>query len=120
MKMNWNEIKEKYPKAFHKMHQWHYKDLAYKKPYPPIVIKEYNRLQERDANRFLYDFFDEQDIYISINVNMFMMFDWSIITTPDVSVFIQSDFDYNFRTEAEKSAFLKAFKILENKLNENH
>jgi len=45
-----------------------------------------------------------------------MMFDWSIITTPNISISIQSDFDYNLRIEAEEQAFLKAFEILEDRI----
>jgi len=101
--MNWNEIKKDYPKSFDLLDKA--VDIHWE-----LEPERYQRL------RFLYDFFDEQGIYISINVNMFMMFDWSIITTPNISISIQSDFDYNLRIEAEEQAFLKAFEILEDRI----
>lgn len=122
--MNWNEIKEKHPESWNKLREWReyidycetQDDLGHYITDGVHRVGVWIYFNKRD----LYDFFDKQNIYISINVNMFMMFDWSIITAPDISISIQSDFDYNLRTEAEKQAFLKAFEILEDKLNENH
>lgn len=138
--MNWKEIKEKYPKAIKRFMEWRMKNNAFNFLEKRFCVTQYgfaieslqrklgfqgkdieswicyDRHSDDEGIRFLYNFFDEQNIYISINVNMFMMFDWSIITTPNISISIQSDFDYNLRIEAEEQAFLKAFEILEDKL----
>ena len=93
--MNWNLIKEKYPKA-HKYLFDHCK----------VAI-------DIDKSRFLYDFFDEQGIYVIINRSPAdNEFFWSIDIGKD---FCDGDYT-NTRTEAEEQAFLKAFEILEDKL----
>lgn len=122
--MNWQEIKEKYPKAFVLMHNFQHKELAYKEPYPPIVLKDLSRFQENYGIRFLYDFFDGEGIWISIMRNHYYednmdnslheFFDWSI--TVDSEYVADGEVEELTRTEAEEQAFLKAFEILENKL----
>ena len=59
--------------------------------------------------RFLYDFFDDNKIYVSINYRMIEdNFAWSI---NDISSFSASD-----RITAEEEAFIAAFKKLEETL----
>ena len=107
--MNWKIIKEKYPKA-HKYLFDHCK----------VAI-------DIDKSRFLYDFFDEQGIYIEIELcylkDKTIWFEYDI-NSPfwDDSICAMNEPDYEepyktkTRTEAEEQAFLRAFKILEEKL----
>ena len=96
--MNWKIIKEKYPKA-HKYLFDHCK----------VAI-------DIDKSRFLYDFFDEQDIYIM----MILEWDFDNKKRWDFWIdYVEKRIDsglYDTRTEAEEQAFLRAFKILEDKL----
>ena len=103
--MNWNKIKEKYPKAEKILQEW--------------LSGRY------DWNtRDLYDFFDEQGIYISIMYTYYWNsldesdhyhFDWEIMFDTDDKI-ISAEVEEPTRTEAETIAFEKAFEILENKL----
>ena len=104
--MDFNKIKEKYPKAWEKcdnfigctwLELWH-KESIY-------VL-----------SGWLFRFFDEQGIFITVEFNMFFHFNWKFITTPEIDKVGHSDYDYSTRTEAKEKAFEKAFEILENKL----
>lgn len=68
--------------------------------------------------RNLYDFFDKHGIYISVKMNMFMMFEFAIITNPEISFSYSSKFDYSERIQAEDVAFIKAFELLESILED--
>lgn len=98
--MNWNKIKEKCPKGYEKYALWqNYQKIA---PQKTFFIRD------------LYDFFDEQGIYIEIRFNIFRQgFGFYIIGKWKPVLFS----NYNTRTEAEEKAFEKAFEILEDKLN---
>lgn len=66
----------------------------------------------QDNVRSLFDFFDEQHVYITITRNyLASAFEWDIQSeeAPDV----QSDVKVSSRKEAEMSAINEAFKILE-------
>ena len=108
--MNWNEIKEKYRKAY------------------LLMIKQLDSKRLLDINaeprniRDLYDFFDEQGILIIIDK------DWEYMYSDDMErrylktwnyEISQEPFygdSYETRTEAEQAAFEKAFEILERRL----
>lgn len=95
--MNWKQIKEKYPKAFKMLFKW---------ANVPCGLGNIRRL---------YDFFDEQGIYISTDSNNLgdrITFSYII---PDYSTG-QSKVEYDFGTRmaAETAAFTEAFKILDN------
>jgi len=140
--MNWNKIKEKHPKAFR---LW-LDSEDYKAE--PVVV-EYSReskdiyLADADNQttflcelRDLYDFFDEQGIYINIfeagiltgKIKDYENFRWIITTNfrtdKDAGKWEETtiyNHDYPLskkitRTEAEEQAFTKAFSILEDKL----
>ena len=95
--MNWTEIKEKYPKAYDKFREWFFLSSWYpvKKP------------------RVLYDFFDGEELFIIIGRGGQEFF-WMV----DGFREILDDGGYReTRTEAEEQAFLRAFEILEGKLN---
>ena len=104
--MNWNLIKEKYPKAYKEGQDWW---VAHAEIYEPAFLFNV-------GNRFLYDLFDEQGIVIGIEVLYYDGF-WF---TPTITVMWDTDTNMKIgsqsRTEAEEQAFLKAFEILEDKL----
>ena len=96
--MNWNEIKEKYPKAFENLFE--------------------SGMYHFDGHpRDLYDFFDERGIYVDVRPFYYdqLFFITGILTfVTDVAIDWTEKADT--RTEAEEKAFEKAFEILENKL----
>ena len=78
------------------------------------------------SDRDLFDFFDEQGIYININLSYVsdegFWFEYEIDTfnkKTDCCSMDESDYEEPYktttRTEAEEQAFLKAFEILEDK-----
>jgi len=120
--MNWNLIKEKYPKAWDKCltnNLWPDREPGFK-----------------ECPRRLYDFFDSQGICINIleagiltgKIKDYTNFRWVMTTgfkTDRDAGKWESSSIYNHdypldkkvtRTEAEEQAFLRAFKILEDKL----
>ena len=111
--MNWNKIKEKYPKAYQLGQDWWVEKCDF---------YDVELLAQPKSNRFLYDFFDEQGISVTI--------DWNHSDNPTIKVewyYEISDFEmpakilqitdrFHSRTEAEENAFEKAFEILEDKL----
>lgn len=104
--MNWKKIKDKYPKAFKEGQDWW---VAHAEKYEPAFLFNI-------GNRFLYDFFDEQGIYIEACVPLsgdegINAFGWMIYPRG-----VLSDFEYKTRIEAEEQAFLKAFELLEQRL----
>lgn len=104
--MNWNEIQDKYPKAWNICRQFQ-------------IDNHFLAIGTRD----LYDFFDEEGIYIELLIDRTMeaKFCYSIYTYNKydeiewVNKLKQnySDLEYT-RKKAEIRAFLKAFEILEN------
>ena len=89
--MNFNLIKEKYPKS-------------------EALIDKCIR-----TDRDLYDFFDEQGIYINI-VRWEEAEVWAYRIIIGIKEYISFEITHPTRTEAEEQAFLKAFEILEDKL----
>lgn len=105
--MNWNNIKEKYPKAYKQFEDWWF-------------VK--NAIVNIDSTYFrhLYDFFDGRGIYGSVYHRLSGGFKYDI---QDDDNFLLVDGDtpdalpaFKIRTEAEEKAFEKAFEILEVKL----
>ena len=86
--MNWNKIKEKYPKS-------------------EALIDKCIR-----TDRDLYDFFDEQGIYINAYKYSSKWWAYDIM---GIGI-DESEIQFKTRTEAEEKAFEKAFEILENKI----
>ena len=110
--MNWDKIKEKYPKAFDKYINWcHAEDC------PSIDCYEHT---DRDS----YDFFDEQVIYITVAFNNEFGQGESIqYWMGEIDIKLKEDEyegDYfersKTRIEAEEKAFEQAFSILESKV----
>lgn len=112
--MKWNKIKEDYPKAIALLWKWG--------NHPAVV--------SRQKHRLLYDFFDEQEIYITIELEV--QYTREIDEDGDNPHYVPDGFSfdihdkikslvaggvYKTRTESEEEAFTKAFEILEEKLN---
>jgi hypothetical protein len=112
--MDWKKIKKKYPKSFQIVNDSYFHDYSFDEEYG---------LPE---DRFLYDFFNEQDIVFNGGFHFselqghgygfFVMqkiaIDYALIQ-PNKKVKLR-----NKLKKAEEDAFLDAFKILEEKLNE--
>ncbi len=99
--MNWDKIKEQYPKAIELLDDWVYEN------HPDIAFK--------NIFYFLEYFFDEQGIYIDVRPFYYdyMFFICDII-------FMDNPNDWqeqaDTRTLAEEKAFEQAFSILESKV----
>ena len=121
--LDWNYIKQRYPKAFERLQgnkAGSYWDIAVTSKgncYLAIFydgVKDFGDGSYREFdNRILYDFFDKHLIFISITIDnafgnaVYNGFDccyWE-----NIGSFVE-------RHEAEEEAYLKAFEILEQKL----
>ena len=118
--MNWKEIKEKYPKAFNQMNEWygegllefHHSENRYGHYFTDGVhiVEMWNDFLDRN----LYDFFDENEIWIDIDHEFGA--DWTFTIDNGGNGHDGDGTIYKTRTEAETAAFTKAFEILEEKL----
>ena len=124
--MNWKEIISKYPEAFFKLTCWlnEIEDpteddrdlfLNYEWFYDNYLIA-YDDFPWNLRN--LYDFFDENEIYVEISVNDYIRTDGIVFKYEPILYDTDWVFlgEYLTRTEAEEAAFERAFEILENKL----
>jgi len=116
--MSWQEINKKYPKAWNIYMNW-------------FSEQNYGENLDFAFNRDLYDFFDEQEIFIWIGPEIqytreidendnnphYCIDDWGY-DIHDHSYTLASGYECKTRQEAEQAAFEKAFEILENKLKE--
>ena len=101
-KMNWQETKEKYPKAWMKADNYF------------GCSRMGDIYGDRHPNvRDLYDFFDEQEIFILIDR---ATADREFYYALDLGDWLLDERYYKTRLEAEQAAFNKAFEILENRL----
>ena len=117
--MNWKEIKEKYPKGYDSAKMWWIDEAGLSQ------FQDFNPCSGVNVNdRYLYDFFDEQGIFINvvrmwyfedtIENSLHEFFDWEIIVERE---FVSdSEVEEPTRTEAEEQAFIKAFELLEQRL----
>lgn len=105
--MNWELVKEKYPKSHHAVAEWlHVVDS--------VVHFRISKLFQNE--RSLYDFFDRQKLYISILKEPSGGFSTDI-SVPGGNVVWENTQDSKNRDVAEESAFMKTFELLEEKLN---
>ena len=108
--MNWTEIQKKYPKGYKKAcKRYGVKDIV-------TILEE--RLLHID-NRYLYDLFDGEGIYVSIECSGGCgeyRIDYEWVDYDKGDELVKSDWMLN-RKIAEEAAFLKAFEILENREN---
>jgi len=137
--MNWKEISEKYPKAFYELLIWFITSSEYKREFAIDLLNEDDKFKKSPYKYFkynyltayedfswnyrnLYDFFDEQEIFIEIEF-------YPIPESPkkpwtcNGTIFEGNDLhlkwcseEYIKRSDAEEATFIKAFEILEEKL----
>ena len=120
--MNWKESKEKYPKAMDIL----YNTLSIDDEYTSETFGVRTRwdqfytdyLQPCEGigldDRYLYDFFDENEIWIDIDHEFGT--DWTFTIDNGGNGHDGDGTIYKTRTEAETAAFTKAFEIFEEKL----
>jgi len=106
--MSWKGIEKKYPETYQKWLEWD-DCLIHNKVLEQLYEDSYNI-------RNLYDFFDEQEIYIQISVKCAMDNSVWYLVYIWAGMFDEHLQDKATRKEAEEAAFEKAFEILENKL----
>jgi|GEM_PF-5010737 len=137
--MNWNNIKEKYPKAWNKLIEFHNQkrdDNIMWIDHPDTWIMSGLHINGWEL-RHLYDFFDENDIYISAYKEDIGSDEWEFAY--DIQ-YLPKEYEnakrrcshfetilsfkvhgatyigaWRNRDEAEEAAFTKAFEILEEK-----
>ena len=126
--MNWQNIKTKYPKAFERLIKWLACSVEVKiektnlVTYVPALPGHVVTRKDTMPLRRLYDFFDEQGIYVWITLPFgtdegLDIFDGEIRLVNGNYLFERiSVCGTKTRTLAEEQAFLQAFKILEDKL----
>ena len=133
--MNWKEINKKYPKAIDKLCDW--KNVDTQKEINDYV-KNFNPKSEKTRfERFmhdhfiipsyegygwnirgLYDFFDEQGIYINLLLTKGIRYIPKLINNNKIPRIWVNCGVYKTRKQAEQAAFKQAFEILENKIDE--
>ena len=113
--MNWKEIAEKYPKAYHAL-IYENGDIQ-RLVYSAIDGSPSEHWDGRTFNRRdLYDFFDEHAVFVKVSYNSVTL-DFYYRVIIDYSSSLQKERYYPSRSEAETAAFTKAFEILEQTLN---
>ncbi len=107
--MNWKEIKKKYPKAYAKFIEWVDAET--------LDILKFELMMILKNERDLFDFFDEQKIYVMILRDHLFVDSWfgGIEKGESEGGFKKIKHCKN-RSETETAAFEYAFKMLENKL----
>jgi len=118
--MNYKEINKKYPKSCNLLEKYLGADDDYSASEFEYLTNGLLYVYDFEPRilglRCLYEFFDEQNIIINIrgykDVNSDLAWGWNIENFGDSGPFL-----YYSRIEAEEVAFLKAFEILETKLN---
>ncbi len=127
--MNWTKIATDNPHAWKALNEWHNNDSSVFIIDHPSVWADSSPLDKWEI-RHLYDFFDENHIFITIELEVqytreidedgtnphyepdgfwYLIHDTHQLAASGMKV-------YKLRTEAEVDAFTDAFKILENKL----
>jgi len=101
--MNWKKVKEKYPKAWEKLCVDRGKEVAVKLNFASKNI------------RFLYDFFDEQDILIYLDpCACHSPSLWNYCILRHEEEYFNGFTEEKTRIDVETIAFTKAFELLEN------
>lgn len=104
--MNWKQIEANCPKAQEKMKKWWWTN--YDNDYRYSLEPRFD---------ILYEFFDEQRLYIDVSM---ISLRWHIWDKNRENVPVYKYYTKESRQEMEKEAFEKAFEILEERLeNEN-
>ena len=121
--MNFEQIKERYPKAWEKFENFAIVDPELEADsvgYSDDYVDDINRLSLTTLSGYLFRFFDEQGIYIVIDWCNFeyritVYFPKFDIVYPCNEENIEEYQWFKTRQEAEQAAFTKAFEILEQK-----
>ena len=106
------EVKTKYPKSYNKLKEWFFLPDKQAEDQPVFVPTEKGSEDLAMAtlqfnSRVLYDFFDDQGIYVSLFRNEDEMFNYYVKDVSFASV---------TRNEAEEKVFILAFEELEKQL----
>jgi hypothetical protein len=129
--MNYNELKQNYPKAFDQFVNWYrkYFDLSMFSGFAKVglgLLEQIIANDDSNLTRDLYEFFDGNGIYISVEIqrNIVSHKIYFLYFLREGEVDMRDDYmvgliQYSSRTEAEEAAFLTAFEILEQQLNNN-
>ena len=117
--MDWNNIKSKYHKAWSKLLDYHENKVVGLIDHPDVWSEPGLDIDHWEL-RHLYDFFDENEIYINVdakcaldNSTLFIGYIWSIV--PDVDKYVENE--SQSRKYVELACFDQAFEILEDKLS---
>ena len=114
--MNWKQIKKKYPKAWDLLRKSHSTIEVWGHIDHPDVWDMDGLDMAPYELRHLYDFFDEQGIYLYVFItenpdNGNRYWDWQVFI--DGECFGSSEVEEPTRKEAETAMYNEAFKILE-------
>jgi len=112
--MNWKEIFEKYPKAVMKCYHKGIVSIIREKDTKEITDINLSIVNQSYNLRNLYDFFDENEIYCCV-IPGFQLGTGKLV----FQIFImhyEDGYELDSRKLAEDFMFLKAFEILEQKL----
>ncbi len=115
--MNWKKIRKKYPESWKYLvkHNNNRGDFGFgEMDYHNILIKGF--ITVNGDLRYLYDFFDELGVYINITRTMPDTWCTVINLASESGGHTTILKNRNSRPRAEKSAFKKAFSVLEHRL----
>lgn len=115
-KIKVEDLNKDFPKAMEKFKEW-LKPLYFEKMDEDIIKQYGDNLVDvviSHSTRMLYDFFDAQKIFISIRCDYEKDWNWDIIG--EDQNLIDEKISQDSRPKAEQEAFIRAFKILNEKL----
>jgi len=130
--MNFKEISKDCPKVYNLLAEW-FEMVVRAKTKDSSILTElfFKRLEVAQmATRTLFDFFDEQGIYIIIEPEIqytreidedgnnphYVIDRWGY-DIHDEAYQVATGYQFDTRTDAEEAAFTKAFYVLERKIN---
>jgi hypothetical protein len=128
--MNYEQIKTDSPNSWKQFIEWDYKRWGNTPMFGKENIEEFEKIvysNKTNVNRYLYDFFDENGLFVLLNPDYNMgerKLNWTIGYWEEIDgkqyMFTKNqEGGYDTRNEAEQSVFYKAFEILEQQLNNN-
>ncbi len=109
------KIRETYPKAFKKLHDYSVEKAGINAPPEGIDQDTVCSILLYSSRTILFDFFDTNQIYVNISRNRDSGI-WNYYIQYDKDNYIESITGHDKRTPAEVDAYYKAFEILESKL----
>lgn len=76
-----------------------------------------NEFSDRELLSLLVEFCDSKGYYMTITLNMFFVFDYRLMTIPELHLpYFISEYDYSTRTEATQAAIVKCFELMDGKI----